>query len=370
MRRDERMAVASNAAVSQIEGIGVATERLLRARGLFTVYDLLRASSPALHSAVSSIASLGEVRSWRQMAVLLEVAAVTPQWAEALVDSGITNVNELRRLDLKTLGKLFADAGTKRKIPDVPTTDQVVAILVDASVLDYSGALTGTVKDREGKAVKDAKVTAGASEALTDERGRFRLIRLLLGRKVLVRIRAQGLATKTVRLAPSPTSIVRVLQFTLLPDVAVRGRPSIRKSGNLSELSGVVIPTPMGRNVTSGEVTEDSLKVGDLFVLTEFYANGRDAKLVSKLLEYDGLRHIVHWVRLPKDNLPAGSAIGDHFLKVGTTFRKVKMSPQKLTQYKKLLRTRRTLQQAPAKTLEERYRRAAETLARMSGSES
>ena len=56
------MAVPFDTPVSAIEGVGPAAERLFQLQGVFTVYDLLRASSPALHGAVSSLASAEEVQ--------------------------------------------------------------------------------------------------------------------------------------------------------------------------------------------------------------------------------------------------------------------------------------------------------------------
>ena len=119
-----------------------------------------------------------------------------------------------------------------------------------------------------------------------------------------------------------------------------------------------------GADVTSGEVELASLRTGDLLALTEFYANNRDAKLVSKLLDYDGSRYVVRWVRLPKTSLPDGAVIGDHFLKTPAGYRKVEMTPGKLNSYKRLLRSRRSQPPRPTPTtLAERYLRVAETLA-------
>jgi hypothetical protein len=362
------MAVPFDTPVSAIEGIGPAAERLFQVQGVFSVYDLLRASSPVLHTAVAAVASIDEVKAWRQMAVLLEVAAVTPQWAEALVRGGITSVGELQRLDLAELTTVFSDARTAGTIPDVPTTDQMVAMLADAGVLEYAGAITGTVKDRNGNPLKGASIAGGGRDALTDDRGRFRLRRLLLGHRVTVTLMSRGLQTTTMQLTPLPTANVDVLQFVMLPEVAsLRPRPSGRTAGSLSELNGDVMPAPVGANVTSGEVAITSLKSGDLLTLTEFYANGTDAKLVSKLLEYDGSRLVVHWVRLPRTDLPADAVAGDHFLRVGSGFRRLKMTPKKLADYKKLLQVRRSLPpRVPATTPEERYVHVAETLAQMS----
>ncbi len=80
-----------------IEGIGPAIEQRFRQVAVFTVYDPLRASASRLGTVVSALASFDAVRSWRQMATLLEAEAVTPQWAEALVKSGIASRSDLRR---------------------------------------------------------------------------------------------------------------------------------------------------------------------------------------------------------------------------------------------------------------------------------
>src|SRR5262249_12790249 len=151
------------------------------------------------HRVVAAVASLDEVRRWRRMAVLLEVAAVTPQWAEALVKGGVLTLVDLSHLGLAELETLFTAARTARTIPDVPTHDQMAAMLADAARLTFAGAITGTVRDRSGRPVADATVTAGAASATTDARGRFRLRRLLLGRDVSVSISKASYRTSVTR---------------------------------------------------------------------------------------------------------------------------------------------------------------------------
>ena len=73
------MAVPFDTPVSAIEGVGPAAEQLLQARGVYTVYDLLRAQSTALHGAAATLASLQEVKDRRQIALLVVVAGGGPQ---------------------------------------------------------------------------------------------------------------------------------------------------------------------------------------------------------------------------------------------------------------------------------------------------
>jgi hypothetical protein len=239
-------------------------------------------------------------------------------------------------------------------------------MLTDASLLDFAGAITGTVKDRDGNPVINATVSASTRQVTTDGRGRFRLLRLMLGSKYILRTEKPGLQTTTTYLAPLPTAFVEVTQLVMPPEITTRPRPSGLTSGRLSELDGDIIPQMQGQPVTSGQVPVTSLRTGDLLLLTEFYANHRDAKLVSKLIEYDGSRIVVHWSRLPKADLPAGADVGDYFLRTSTGFRKLKMNPRKLNEYKKLQRMKRLgPSQPPAASLEGKYRQTAETFARM-----
>ncbi len=330
------MAVPFDTPVSAIEGIGPSIENLLQPKGIYSVYDLLRVTSPALHGVVAGSASLRQVRSWRQMAALLEVATVTPQWAEALVKGDLTSTSELRRRDLSEVRTVFNDARDKKLIKDVPSDDQVAAMLADSALLDFAGAITGTVKDRSGQPVPGVTVVAGSKDVTTDDRGRFRILRLPLSSTIPLTMTKQSFQTASINVSPSPTSMVRVDSFTLLPQIVTQPRPSGQTAGNPSELRGDRLPPLQGQAVTSGKVPLSSLQPHDLLVVTEF-KDDTDAKLVSKLLEFDGTRFAVHWVWAPKASLPDGLAIGDYLIKTGTGYRKVTMNPRKLARYKAFL---------------------------------
>jgi hypothetical protein len=97
----------------------------------------------------------------------------------------ITSIGELRRRDLSEVRTAFNEARDKKLIKDVPTDDQIAAMLADAALLDFAGAITGTVKDRRGRPVRGVKVVAGSKELMTDARGRFRIARLLLNRTIV-----------------------------------------------------------------------------------------------------------------------------------------------------------------------------------------
>jgi hypothetical protein len=331
------MAVAFDTPVSAIEGIGPSIEDLLRPKGVHTVYDLLRAPSPALHKAVAEVASLQQVRSWRQMALLLEVAMMTPQWAEALVKARITSISELRRRHLAEVRSVFADAGSAHSIPDVPSDDEIAAMLADAALLDFAGAITGTVTNRRRRPLPGVRVIAGDGNVTTDDRGRFRITRLLLGRTVALKVAKDKFQTATISVLASPTSAVRVISVTLLPEIRTRPAPADRSAGRISELHGDMLPLLQGQTVTSAEAPPSSLEASDLLLVGEFNSDATKVKLVSKL-EYDGSRFVVHWVWAPKTALPEGASAGDYLIKTSTGFRKVTMNPRKLAHYRQFLR--------------------------------
>jgi hypothetical protein len=177
------MAVPFDTPVSAIEGVGPSIEKLLQPNGVYTVYDLLRATSPALHGVVAEVASLQQVRSCDRW--LRSSRWQRSRRNEALVKGEITSIGELRRRDLSEVRTALNEARDKKLIKDVPTDDQIAAMLADAALLDFAGAITGTVKDRRGRPVRGVKVVAGSKELMTDARGRFRIARLLLNRTIV-----------------------------------------------------------------------------------------------------------------------------------------------------------------------------------------
>lgn len=350
------MAVRFDTPVSAIEGIGPRTEQLFNQRGVYTVSDLLRAPSTALHRAVVSVASLPEVKSWRQMAVLLEVYGVTPQLSEALVKSGIFTVSDLRLLSLDELDVLFRDAETRGVIPQMPSKGEMAEILKDSTALEYSGAVTGTVKNRQGQPIAGATIGIARRDAVTDARGRFRICRIHRDDSVRLTISANAYRTLTQNVTPMPTSVVSVIQFMMVPEAGTAPQSSEARSSLaiLSELNGDSLAHLGRAEVTSHEVSLASLRQHDLLKLTETYANETDVKLVSKLMEYDGTKVMVHWARVPKSQLPEGCGVGDHYVMTSTGFREVKMTDSKLTDYKRLLKARRGLPANSLQTPQER----------------
>jgi Domain of unknown function (DUF4332) len=186
------MAIPSTTPLSVIEGIGPATARALEGIGAYSVFDLLRTSVETIHPAVSSLASVAEVRRWRSMAALLHVVVVTPQWAEALVRADVRTIADFRGLKLSELEGIFTEARRDGVVPDVPSAVDMAEMLKHAASLLCSGAFMGTVRDRQGAPIEGATVGIGALRETTDARGRFRIVGIPMLRPPILEIAHPG----------------------------------------------------------------------------------------------------------------------------------------------------------------------------------
>jgi hypothetical protein len=84
------------------------------------------------------------------------------------------------------------------------------------------------------------------------------------------------------------------------------------------------------------------------------------------MLDHDGSRLVVHWVRLARSNLADDAEIGDHYMRVGNGFRRVNMSDAKLAEYKRMLAVRASRpHRPPPASIEEAYQGSAELFAAM-----
>ena len=325
------MAVDPSTPVSAIEGIGPAASAALQAVGVFTVFDLLRFSAPRVHRAVHSLASEREVRSWRAMASMLQVAEVTPQWAEALVSGGLFRLADLEHQSLDGLTTVFRRATEASQIADLPTPSQMASMVKDAAVLAWAGSLTGTVVDGPGNAtVAGATVRIGRVQETTDPRGRFRLLRVPWTTTALLAIAHPDFVAKTVPVRLGPADFIDIRRFRLQRRAANQPVPP---PAALSELDGDELPPMDGRPIREDQVRQEDLQEGDLFFLQSFYESG-DVKLASRLLRFEGDRFLVTTARIPRAALPGTPRIGDHFAVRAGVFQPKDVDPQTMWFYK------------------------------------
>lgn len=344
------MAIEIDTPVSTIEGIGPATAAALNVAGLYTVCDLLRVSGTTLHSAVSSLASEDEVRIWRRMAALMQVAEVTPQWAEALVRGGVDAIDELSHKSLDELDTLFRDAVEHGISPSAPELPQIAEILKDAAVLQHTGALLGMVVSEGGQPVANAELRINGRDHRTDERGRFRIVRIPLGRSWPLRIKHADFALLYVEaphIAVDP-SVIAGSVFTLL-EVSSGETPVV-----LSELNGDALPATWDR-ARQVPLEPAQLREGDLLVFRQLYQSAPEAGLVSLLRSWQDGDLLVHTLRMPISVLPVEAKLHDQFRVVGGALVAASMSPLDVHRYRIDLRMRKAFADRPAPSTNEEW---------------
>lgn len=217
--QDEAMTIPYKTPLSYIEGIGPRTAQRLATLNLYYVFDLIRASAEQIHPAVSGVASVDEVRRWRSMAILLQVDTMTNHWAEALVRAGVKTIEELSGKSAADLTQLFAAARRKRVALTIPTAQDALRMLLDATVIHFTGGLNGTVQNRNGHGIPDVEARIGLTRTTTDERGRFRLIRIPLGVDQQLTLRHPQYRTASIDSPPlsSNDDLIGVSTFVLTP---------------------------------------------------------------------------------------------------------------------------------------------------------
>lgn len=335
------MSIAIGAPVSTIEGIGPATADVLAGIGIWTVLDLLRVPATRISEAVRSMASAGEVRSWKRMAMLLQVDDVSAQWAEALVKNGVETIDELQRKQLDEVTAVMRAAKKAKLIAEVPTANQVANMLRDAAVIARTGTFSGRVIDAEGKPVAGAVVAFGYIRGESDERGRFRVLRIPLGRDVSVRVTHPGHAPLVLE-NPPITSDAGTAGGSVLRLQPVNA--SAADAVTLSELDGDLLPLSyhVARHVP---LAPDALRDGDILVVREVDAASAEVQLVSKLKSWRDGELLVTTVRVPASRLPAGVQLKQQFRVVGDQLVANDMSTGRLYREKIRLRLKKILRE-------------------------
>ncbi len=126
--------------IDEIEGIGEATAKTLALAEIRSTEALLRAcAKPGGRRRVARETGLTEARllKWANMADLLRVKGVGPEYAELLEAAGVDTVKELRNRNPASLaGRMGEINEAKRLVRRMPTADQVASWIAEASRLD------------------------------------------------------------------------------------------------------------------------------------------------------------------------------------------------------------------------------------------
>lgn len=344
-----------------IEGIGRRVATDLGGLDVHTVGDLLRVDPERLRAALGGRRTVDQVRSWCNMARFLQVSVMTPQWAEALVRAGVHTPAEVRVRNLTDLREVFAKARAEGIIPDVPDDVAVASMMGEAAVLEFSGALNGTLRDGDGQPVAGADVRVGREHEVSDERGRFRIIRIPFGAKATLAVSHPACRPARFRLRRVEAGDFTGGQVFLLRRLR-DGQPQPKRV--LMEARGDVLPPIGDARVGSREVERTDLVDRDIFSLAEFSADNKRGKLVSKLLVYEDGVFWLPYIWLSLADLKRGARPGDCFVLRGDAFQPIAMNPVKLRGWPEMLRMTRRMGPPPrtADELEAWLQRGAEML--------
>ena len=122
--------------IDEIEGIGPAYAEKLTAAGITTTEDLLsKCSAPAGRKSVALATGLGEstILKWTNMADLMRVSGIGPQYSELLKGSGVDTIKELRTRNAENLAATMEKVNDEKKLARVAPAAASVAKWVEAA---------------------------------------------------------------------------------------------------------------------------------------------------------------------------------------------------------------------------------------------
>jgi hypothetical protein len=317
--------------VIDLSGVGPALSARLNELGLFTTDDLLRTERGRLAALVDG-ASIPQIRRWQAISGLLQIDGITVPLAEAIYAQGIETLDELGLRSLSTLRDALETVHAAGAVASVPSDDELVTWMKDATVLRLSGTLNGTVTGAKDKPLAGVAVSCMAKHAETDARGRFRLTRLPLGRALAVHLEHPDYNAKTFetrQIAPAGVLVGARFRLTKRKANAPAPRP-------LSELQGDVLPALSGAPIGL-RVQTDPPSQRDVLRLVERMANG-DARLVSRLLDYAAGVFTVREYRFKAASVPSGAKVRDHLRFVNGEWQVAAVTSHQLDHYRHYLR--------------------------------
>ncbi|MDX2472567.1 MAG: DUF4332 domain-containing protein [Candidatus Krumholzibacteria bacterium] len=122
--------------IDDIEGIGPAYAMKLVAANIKTTDDLLnKCSTPAGRKTVAETTGMGEstILNWTNMADLMRISGVGPQFSELLKGTGVDTIKELRNRNAENLAEAMKTVNDEKKLARVSPPAATVAKWVAAA---------------------------------------------------------------------------------------------------------------------------------------------------------------------------------------------------------------------------------------------
>jgi hypothetical protein len=197
----------------------------------------------------------------------------------------------------------------------------------------------GTVLDSAHTPVSGVKIRLGGIETETNNRGRFRLVKIPLGSTPPLYLWKDSYATLRVDQPPISSDPDTVATHTFL---LTTSNADDQTSTRLSEFHGDRLPSASGYSIRTEKVGSNALRKGDVLMVQKFYKREPDALLMSRFRDYEDGEFIVTTVRIAMSELPSNIEEKDHVKVTDQGLLAIEFSPQRhqinlaLRRYKKL----------------------------------
>ena len=116
--------------IKEIEGIGPASAEKLAKAKIATTDDLLKLCGHAAgrkEVAEKTGVSEAQILTWSNLADLMRVSGIGPQYSELLKASGVDTIKELRQRNAENLAEKMKEINEKKKLARVSPAAKVVA---------------------------------------------------------------------------------------------------------------------------------------------------------------------------------------------------------------------------------------------------
>ncbi len=305
--------------VDTIEGIGPATVLKLAPAGVRMVADLLLAPPAAL--APTTGLGVEQLEAWRAAALFLELPSLNAQWAEALVEGGITGMEMLMDAEEAALEACFAAAREAGRIPDVPDAATRMAMRLEATRHQFGARVHGRCVDADGAPLEGVQVYLGDRTTTSNAQGYWLFHSLDLGDSFTVFLHKEGYLRRALSHLPAFRDPL-VIDLPLISMEEGPDEPIV-----FDEYAGDALP-PLD-SYHARQVIKDAsgLRQNDLLKVTRHYTNG-DVKLISVLLSTSDQYLNIPCFRLSGQVFRDVPPLGTYYMFAGRQLHRVDMGEE------------------------------------------
>ena len=122
--------------IEEIEGIGPAYAEKLSAANIATTDDLLKlcaSKSGRADTAEKTGCSEGQLLKWSNLADLMRVSGIGPQYSELLEASGVDTIKELRTRNADNLAEKMEEVNKEKNLANATPSAKVIQGWIDAA---------------------------------------------------------------------------------------------------------------------------------------------------------------------------------------------------------------------------------------------